>query len=67
MKYMKLNSLIALRKELGLKDISPKTEKEVICRKCGAVMRKTGDNAYVCDAVKDDKRCGYFYIKKLRG
>lgn len=77
MKYMKkLNSLEALRNEAGLKPVEAKTEKDVICRKCGSVMRKSGDNVYICDgAAKDkdgniiknkdgsDKRCGYFYIR----
>lgn len=73
---MKIKGLEALRNELGLKPLEPKQEKEIICRKCGAVMRKTGDNAYTCDGtVKDkegniiknkdgsDKRCGNFYIR----
>ena len=64
------------RNEAGLKPVEAKTEKDVVCRKCGSVMRKTGDNVYVCDgAAKDkdgnviknkdgsDKRCGYFYIR----
>lgn len=74
----KLNSLEALRNEAGLKPVEAKAEKDVICRKCGSVMRKTGDNAYVCDgAAKDkdgnviknkdgsNKSCGYFYIKSF--
>lgn len=65
---MKIKSLEALRNELNLKPLEPKQEKEMTCRKCGAVMRKTGDNVYVCDRVvknKDgsDKRCGNFYVK----
>lgn len=72
----KLTSLNALREHFNLKPLTPKEEKDVICRKCGSVMRKTGDNVYVCDgAVKDKdgniimnkdgsaKRCGYFYIR----
>lgn len=76
----KLRSLEALRTRAGLKPVEKKAEKDVICRKCGAVMRKTGDNMYVCDApVKDkngnivfnkdgsEKRCGYYYLRQKRG
>lgn len=75
---MKIKGFEALRNQLGLKPLDVKQEKDIICRKCGAVMRKTGENAYTCDgAVKDkegnviknkdgsDKRCGNFYIRPL--
>lgn len=75
---MKIKGFEALRKKLGLKPLESKSEKEIICRKCGAVMRKTGENVYTCDnTVKDkegnviknkdgsDKRCGNFYIRPL--
>lgn len=73
---MKVRSFEALRNELNLKPLEPKVEKELTCRKCGAVLRKTGDNVYVCDGDAKDKdgnviknkdgsnkRCGYFYVK----
>lgn len=73
---MKVRSFEALRDKLNLKPLEQKQEKEMTCRKCGAVMRKTGDNVYVCDGIakdkdgnniknKDgsDKRCGNFYIR----
>jgi hypothetical protein len=76
----KLRSLEALRSKMGLKPVERKAEKDVICRKCGAVMRKTGDNVYVCDAPLKDKngtillnkdgterRCNYYYIRQKRG
>ena len=58
------------------KPLELKKERQLTCRKCGAVLRKTGDNVYVCDGFAKDKdgnvvknkdgsnkRCGYFYIK----
>lgn len=65
---MKIKGFEELRNQLGLKPLELKQEKDMVCRKCGAVMRKTGDNVYTCDGVvknKDgsDERCGNFYIK----
>lgn len=76
----KLKSLSALREKLNLKPIDPKAEKDVICRKCGAVMHKTGENVYVCQTpIKDkdgkvllnkdgsERTCNYYYIRHKRG
>lgn len=73
---MKIKGFEALRNQLGLKPLEPKQEKDMICHKCGAVMRKICENAYTCDGVVKDKegniiknkdgsnkRCGNFYIK----
>ena len=73
---MKVNSFESMREALNLKPLEPKDEKQLTCRKCGAVLRKTGDNVYVCDGFAKDKdgnviknkdgsnkRCGYFYVK----
>jgi len=73
---VKIKGFEALRNKLGLKPLEPKQEKDIICRKCGAVMHKTGENVYTCDGVIKDKegnviknkdgsnkRCGNFYIK----
>ena len=76
----KLTSLSALREHFNLKPITPKEEKEVICRKCGAKMHKTGENVYVCQTPIKDKEgkvllnkdgservCNYYYIRHKRG
>lgn len=75
---MKVKSFHSMREVLNLKPLDPKEEKQLTCRKCGAVLRKTnlGDNVYVCDGFAKDKdgnviknkdgsnkSCGYFYIK----
>ena len=67
---MKVKSFESMREVLNLEPLDPKNEKQLTCRKCGAVLRKTGDNVYVCDGFAKDKdkdgsnkRCGCFYIK----
>ena len=73
---MKVKTFESMREVLNLKPLEPKEEKQLTCRKCGAVLRKTGDNVYVCDGFAKDKennviknkdgsnkRCGYFYVK----
>lgn len=73
---MKVKSFESMREVLNLEPLEPKNEKQLTCRKCGTVLRKTGDNVYVCDGFAKDKdgnviknkdgsnkRCGYFYIK----
>lgn len=73
---MKVKSFESMREVLNLEPLEPKKEKQLICRKCGAVLRKIGDNVYVCDGDAKDKdgnviknkdgsnkSCGYFYLK----
>lgn len=73
---MKVKSFESMREVLNLEPLEPKKEKQLTCRKCGAVLRKIGDNVYVCDGDAKDKdgnviknkdgsnkSCGYFYLK----
>ena len=70
------NSLSSLRKYAGLNEKPQKPDKTIKCRKCGADMKKVGENAWFCfkektDAegnilMKDNKPviCGNTYIAK---
>lgn len=61
----KLHSFEELRKEVGLKPVKPKEEKEILCRKCGSSLKKVADNAYICEHVNEKgKACGNIYIRK---
>ena len=74
----KFNSLKALREFAGLKEKPQKAEKAIKCRKCGAEMKKVGENVWFCDKEKTDAEgnilmkdnkpiiCGNTYIKKLK-
>lgn len=64
----KLNSLEKLRERVGLKPLGERQEKNVMCRKCGAEMKKVALNTWHCtNEIKQKdgktKTCGNIYIR----
>lgn len=52
---MKMTSFNELREYAGLKPLEKRKEKPVICKKCGAEMKKVGTNVWICKKELVDK------------
>ncbi len=75
---MKMTSFNELREYSGLKPVKGRKEKPVICKRCGAEMRKVATNTWYCgkeltdkdgkvilDKENKPKLCLYTYIKHI--
>ena len=67
---MKMTSFDELREYVGLKPLKEKKSKPVICKKCGAEMKKVATNMWYCGKEITDKEnktsiCSYLYIRHL--
>ena len=52
----KFNSLQSLRDFLGIKPKKEKALKPIKCRKCGAEMKKIGENVWFCNNPKKNEK-----------